>query len=150
MNLLRMPSENYGAAKWEPMFKPEAQSICEKIGLVKGDNVDVWMDGFYREDGSLIESVYNLTAKLKCDHEEMVAKGTWEFDEDTFILINETLIPIFRLNYEIPYVSHPQEIRIEAGKPIVFVQAIDNSVNTLISVEDLKAAHEEVLKGAAQ
>ncbi len=137
---------DYSHARWQPVLKPEAMQVLSDAGYKEGEVVDTIHDGFYNKDGRLIKSVKELTSVLKLDDDKMVSEGSWEFEEDAFIYIGSCLVPIDKFHYQIPYVSFTESFEINAGEPSVLVQSLDRTVDKIISVDDLKDAHHEILQ----
>lgn len=134
---------NYKKAKWNPELKPEAHQILKNLGYKDGENIELQIDGFYDQNGKLIESIANLTENLKYDKDSKVAKGVWEFD-DMHIMVNGKFVPIICYNYEIPFEFTSERVQIDAGEPKIFVKSVDGSVDTLINLGDVKSALVEV------
>lgn len=129
---------DYANAKIEPKFAKEAAQIFTSMGLKDGDQLDYGLEGFYRKDGSVIKTLWELTNDLKPKKDAQEIIGNWEFSEPTHIYVNERLIPIEYMHYEVPIKTIERDMVIDAGKPLIYVQSIDGSIDRVINEDQLK------------
>ena len=138
----------YEQASYVPHLTDEAKQILADI-LKKNNNIKndtLRLDNLYRKDGSLLESINNLTKKLKVNYNTMKAIGRWAFNEPAYFKVEENLVPIEHIEYNIPHQTIKQELRYEGGVPVVLVKSIDGKIDKLISIDDLIKAHDEIQK----
>ena len=95
---ITMESTDYRNAKFEPCFTEEAATIFREMGFKKGDQLPFCFDGFYRADGSVIETLYNLTRNMQPapqgSGQNRGYVGKWKFNEPAFIKVRDRLIPV--------------------------------------------------------
>lgn len=146
---LNIEFPDYSRATFSPEISDTVkQKLFKDFNIQKGEtfNQTINTDGFYRADGSLIASIFELTSNISADKITKNSSGSWKFGEPTFIYIGDKLYEIEHLNYEIPFHTHEETISIEAGEPCIFVKSEDGKIDTLISKDDLISAFELVSK----
>ena len=98
--------------------------------------------GFFNREqykqGAVLDTIWNLTSKLPLNTELMLAQGKWGFNEQAYIYVDKFLVPIERMEYKVPFITHTENLEINAGKPVVFVSSIDGEFYKIISFEDLR------------
>jgi len=136
---LIIESMDYAKAKFEPSFTEEAAKIFGEMGFKKDEKLSFKFDGFYRSDGSVIETFRDLTSnKLVVDPQGGGYSGEWRYQEKTFIKVRDRLVPINYLAYHIPITLTKEKIVSKAGEPCILVRSNDGSIDKIISKEELK------------
>jgi hypothetical protein len=112
--------------------------IPKELGYKEGDKLNFTIDCFYKKDGSVLDTLLNLTSKLPLNTESMMAQGKWEFNEQAYIYVDKFLVPIEKVEYKVPFITLIEKLEINAGKPAILVRSIDGEFEKIISVEDLR------------
>ncbi|MGD0551929.1 MAG: restriction endonuclease [Sedimentisphaerales bacterium] len=110
----------------------------KELGCKEGDGLNLAIDCFYKKDGSVLDTISNLTSKLPLNTKLMLAQGEWKFDEQAYIYIGKFPVPIERVEYKVPFINHVEKLEINAGKAAILVRSIDGEFYKIISVEDLR------------
>lgn len=134
---LFIETNDYANAVFTPLFAEGAFNIFQEMRYKEGDKASFPIDGFYRADGSVIETVHNLTSSLKADSNSGMYAGKWVFSEPTYIYCCNKLVPIKYVEYKIPTKLIKQKIVIK-GKPLIYVRSNDGSVDKIITEEQFK------------
>jgi len=138
---------DFSKAIFTPHFTEEAFSMLQKMGYAKGTQVNIRIEAFYRKDGSVIETLFNLTHALnKKSCNGGAHAGKWEFSEPAYILFNNELMPITSVEYNIPIRLDKVAFKIGA-KPLIYVHSQDGSIDKIISEEQLKSIKFEGYSG---
>ena len=135
---MKMLLPDYQQAIFMPRWTKEGQQALNNLGYEDGDAIQLKISFLYKSDGSILETISHLTSKLDVDYKELIADGKWEFNEPAYIIIDETLVHIERIEYKVPYVIHERSIEINAGEPAILVKSTDGEICKIITVEDLK------------
>ncbi len=130
---------DFSKAIFTPHFTEEAFLMFQKIGYANGTQINIHIEAFYRKDGSVIETLFNLTHALnKNPCNGGVHAGEWEFLEPAHILFNKELIPITSVEYNIPI--RLDKVNFKVGeKPLIYVHSQDGAIEKIISEEQLKS-----------
>ena len=131
-------ANDYANADWQPKFAKEATQIFKTMGLKNGDRISLGFDGFYRKDGSVIKTLWELTSTLKTSNDTNVITGDWMFSEPAYVFVKDQLVPIESMHYKIPLKTIEEDMAITAGKPAVYVRSIDGSIDRIITEDQLK------------
>lgn len=141
---LHIETPDYRNAKFAPVFSRETMNkIARDHGIEKGGtaNIPAQIDGFYREDGTLIDSVFNLSAKLRRDEVTNKSTGAWGFDEAAYIYVSGNLYLLEEFQYDVPFEILKHSFAIESDEPSIFVEYQDGSDFALITAKQLKEAY---------
>jgi len=96
------------------------------------------IDCFYKKDGSVLDTILNLTSKLPLNTELMLAQGEWKFNEQAYIYIDKFPVPIERVEYKVPFITHTIKLEVNAGEPAISVCSPDGEIEKIITFEDLR------------
>ncbi|GBE14165.1 hypothetical protein BMS3Abin14_00200 [bacterium BMS3Abin14] len=72
---LQLIVPEYEKAVFTPVFDDKAMDIISGMGFGEGEKITLKVDEIGREDGSIIESIANLTANIMVNYEELIAIG---------------------------------------------------------------------------
>jgi hypothetical protein len=110
----------------------------KELGYKEGDGLNLAIDCFYKKDGSVLDTILNLTSKLPLNTELMLAQGEWKFNEQAYIYIDKFPVPIERVEYKVPFITHTIKLEVNAGEPAISVCSPDGEIEKIITFEDLR------------
>lgn len=130
---------DFANAKWIPVFSKQANEQLKKIFPI-GTQFNEHIDTFYRADGEILITMYDLTKKLSGSAAvDGLASGEWGSGENIFIKIRESLIPIEYLKYEFRFLLFEHKMTIGPdGKAVLLVRSEDGKIDKILTDSDLK------------
>lgn len=136
---LLIESPDYRNAKWEPVFTKDGAEMLKRLFPI-GTQIEDSIEAFYRQDGSLLLTVYELTRQLSGSEAiQGVVKGEWTTGEQAYIKLKGHLIPIHSYRYEFKFVLSESKIVIEPnGNAVLLVKSEDGTFDKLVSDADLR------------
>lgn len=129
---------DFKSAQFIPVWTNESLPILSNIGYKNGSSLNVDIDTFYNIQGKVLDTVMNLTSKIKAGNNNLDENGKWEFVEQAYILIEKTLVPIKSIKYNIPFVIQKKSIEVKAGKPAILAMDLNGHLYKIITFEELQ------------
>ena len=129
---------DYDNAKWTPALTADGTACLKGLYQI-GEQIELKVTRFVRADGSALATIPELTAsKLDLDWESARAVGEWTFEEAAFIEVEQALVGVTRISYDVPYHIAKEEIRIEAtGTPRVLIRSESGDLDQLLTDDQL-------------
>lgn len=98
------------------------------------------LESFYNENGEIIDKLANVTAN------ELKNDGTWIFDKQYYIKINNTFVPFESIDFHFEDMVFKNSFTIKAPDPILYIRSEDGNIDRLISAEQIKDQHTLIQK----
>jgi hypothetical protein len=128
----------YEKATWIPLLTGAGKAALEKA-YQKGSTLTAPVAEFTAEDGTVRETIRQLTAKLHLNYETLMAQGQWSFEPGTFIDFGGVKAEIQSIDYKVPYRVTQSTMIIKAeGTPSVLVRSEDGTIDRLLTDEQLR------------
>ena len=94
---LKIASVDHKNSRFLPIITPRGNETLKETHSV-GDRIQTTLERFYRSDGTVLLTVFELTSRIDRDRKATVEEGSWVPPEPAYIKIGNQLIEISNSN----------------------------------------------------
>jgi hypothetical protein len=135
LNILSVDHKN---SRFVPILTSRGNDLLKQTHRV-GDSIQTKLEKFYRADGTVLLTIFELTSRIDRERKTTVAQGSWIPSEPAFMMIGDQLIEISELKYFIPLAVMEIQFVVEAaGKAQLLIRSEDGEIDKLLTDVDLK------------